>query len=93
VKTLVLISPRSDELSQVIPLELLKVGEEGCVHCVEGCESLTHRLAEMGIREGAAIRMIRPGCPCLVAVDNHRMSLRIDGSACVLVEVVNRLAT
>lgn len=78
-------------MSQVIPLELLKVGEEGCVHCVDGCESLTHRLAEMGVREGAAIRMIRPGCPCLVAVNDHRMSLRIDGSACVLVEVDNRV--
>jgi ferrous iron transport protein A len=79
-------------LSQVIPLELLLAGEEGCVHCVEGCDSLTHRLAEMGIREGAAIRMLRPGSPCLVAVDNHRMSLRIDGTACVLVEVLDRVA-
>ena len=80
-------------MSQVVPLELLKVGEEGSVHCVDGCESLTHRLAEMGIREGAAIRMIRPGVPCLVAVNDHRMSLRIDGTASVFVEVINRSAT
>jgi Fe2+ transport system protein FeoA len=75
----------------MIPLELLKPGEEGSVHCVEGCERLAHRLAEMGIREGVLIRMIRPGCPCLVAVNNHRMSLRIEGSASILVEVVNRV--
>lgn len=72
----------------MVPLELLKAGEEGSVQCVDGCESLTHRLAEMGIREGVLIRMIRPGCPCLVAVNNHRMSLRIEGSASILVEVV-----
>lgn len=78
-------------MSQMIPLELLQTGEEGAVHCVEGCEHFTHRLAEMGIREGAIVRMIRPGCPCLVAVDNHRMSLRIEGSASILVEVMNRL--
>ncbi len=76
-------------MSQVIPLELLQAGEEGAIHSVEGSESLTHRLAEMGIREGAAIRMIRPGTPCLVAVNNHRMSLRIEGSASVLVEVAD----
>ena len=80
-------------MSQLIPLELLQVGEEGSIHQVEGCESLTHRLAEMGIREGANIRMIRPGCPCLVAVNNHRMSLRIDGSASVLVEVLGRVTS
>lgn len=78
-------------MSQVIPLELLQAGEQGAIHCVDGCENLTHRLAEMGIREGAAIRMIRPGCPCLIAVDNQRMSLRIDGTACVLVEVLDRV--
>lgn len=76
----------------MIPLELLKAGEEGCVSCVEGCERLAHRLAEMGIREGVAIRMIRPGCPCLVAINNHRMSLRIEGSASILVEVVDRMS-
>ena len=80
-------------MSQVLPLELLKAGEEGSIHCVDGCESLTHRLAEMGIREGAAIRMIRPGCPCLIAVNDHRMSLRIEGSASVLVEVLPRVKT
>ncbi len=74
-------------MSQVIPLELLEAGEEGAILSVEGSETLTHRLAEMGIREGAVIRMIRPGTPCLVAVNNHRMSLRIEGSASVLVEV------
>lgn len=79
-------------MSRVIPLELLQVGEWGSVHCVDGCESLTHRLAEMGIREGVAVRMIRPGCPCLIAVDNQRLSLRIEGSVCVLVEVMDQAA-
>lgn len=76
----------------MIPLELLKAGEEGAVHCVDGCESFTHRLAEMGLREGALVRMIRPGCPCLVAINDNRMSLRIEGSASILVEVVNPLS-
>jgi Fe2+ transport system protein FeoA len=75
----------------MVPLELLQAGEEGSISCVDGCESLAHRLAEMGIREGAFIRMIRPGCPCLVAVNNHRMSLRIEGTASILVEVAGRV--
>ena len=76
-------------MSHTIPLEFLQAGEEGSVHCVEGCEKFTHRLAEMGIREGVFLRMIRPGFPCLVAVNNHRLSLRIEGSASVLVEVLD----
>ena len=78
-------------MSQIIPLELLQAGEEARVQEVEGQPEFTHRLAEMGIQAGTLVRMIRAGSPCLVAVNNHRMSLRIEGSALVLVETLDRV--
>ena len=46
---------------------------------------LIDRLEEMGLRIGVTLRMVQPGSPCIVAVGNHRFSLRIDDSAVVLV--------
>ena len=77
-------------MSQIVPLELLRAGEEGRVLDVEGERGLVVRLAEMGLREGIAVRMVRPGSPCIVAIDNHRMSFRCDEAAVVLVELESR---
>ena len=71
----------------VVPLELLAAGEEGLIHDLDGSPEFVHRLAEMGLRVGAAVRMVQPGSPCILAVGNHRFSLRIDDAAAVLVEV------
>ena len=72
---------------QIVPLELLRSGEEGRVMQVEGEHGLVNRLAEMGLREGIHIRMVRPGSPCIVALDNQRLSFRTDEAALVFVEV------
>lgn len=72
---------------QIVPLELLRSGEEGRVMQVEGEHGLVNRLAEMGLREGTHIRMVRPGSPCIVALGNQRLSFRTDEAALIFVEV------
>jgi ferrous iron transport protein A len=70
----------------LVPLELLRTGERGRIAELEGSPEFVHRLQEMGLREGALVEMLQPGSPCILAVDQHRFSLRIDEVATVLVE-------
>jgi ferrous iron transport protein A len=72
----------------LIPLEMLTAGEQGRIQEMDGTPDFVHRLEEMGLRVGATVCMVKPGSPCIVAVDNHRFSLRIEDSATVLVEVM-----
>ncbi|MCC7420500.1 MAG: ferrous iron transport protein A [Planctomycetaceae bacterium] len=75
-------------MSHVVPLELLTAGEEARIVDVEGRPELVDRLAEMGLREGVVLRMVRPGQPCILAIGNHRLSFRGDEAASVFVEMV-----
>lgn len=76
-----------DSISQILPLELLRKGETGVIHDLEGCEDVIHRLAEMGLRPGVSFTMLQPGQPCVVRVGEHRLTLRLDPSLQILVEV------
>ena len=69
----------------VLPLELLKANEQASVVELIGDEQQIHRLAEMGLRVGVAIRMLRPGAPCVLAIDGKRLSLRLGADLEVLV--------
>ena len=73
--------------NQIVPLHLLQPGETGCVCDVSGEDTLIARLDEMGLRTGAHVRMVQPGQPCIVALDNQRLSLRAADDTLVLVEV------
>lgn len=70
---------------EVLPLELLQANEEASIVELVGDESQIHRLAEMGLRVGANIRMVRPGAPCLLALDGKRLSIRLSHDLDVLV--------
>jgi ferrous iron transport protein A len=72
---------------QVLPMQLLNPGETGCITDVDGEAHLVRRLGELGLRAGVEVRMVRPGRPCIVAFDHHRLSFRGDDEAVVLVEV------
>ena len=74
-------------MTDILPLNLLVPGQSGRICDVSGEESLVHRLEELGLRPGVDVRMVRPGQPCIVAVDDQRYSLRADENALVLVEV------
>ncbi len=71
----------------VLPLELLKSNEQANIVEMSGDDGLVHRLAEMGLRVGALIRMIRPGAPCLLALNGKRLSLRLNDELQVFVAV------
>lgn len=72
-------------MENIVPLDLMAAGEVGNVVQVEGSPDVVHRLAEMGLREQARVMMIQPGSPCIVAVGDHRLSLRTDDEAEILV--------
>jgi ferrous iron transport protein A len=69
----------------VLPLQLLHANEEARVVELIGNESQIHRLAEMGLRVGVTIRVVRAGTPCLLALDGKRLSLRLSHDIEVLV--------
>lgn len=72
-------------LENIVPLDLMAAGEVGHVVQIDGSSEVVHRLAEMGLREQARILMVQPGRPCIIAVGDHRLSLRTDDDAEVLV--------
>lgn len=75
----------SFQLENIVPLTLMAVGEAGQVVQVDGSADVVHRLAEMGLREQAHIRMVQPGCPCIIALNDQRLSLRADYDVEILV--------
>lgn len=74
-------------VSAIVPLAQLRPGESGRVLDLPGNSALAARFAEMGLREGVSIRMIRSGQPCLVALGEQRLSFRGGDSDDILVEV------
>lgn len=70
----------------IIPLELLAVGERARIVDVDGDGNLVTRLNEMGLCEDAEIKMVQSGSPCIIALDNHRLSFRGDEAAMIFVE-------
>jgi ferrous iron transport protein A len=71
----------------IVPLEMMANGEQGRVCNLDGAPEFVCRLEEMGLREGARVHMVRAGSPCILAVNDHRFSLRFDHNATVLVEL------
>lgn len=69
----------------VLPIEQLKADEQASIVEMTGQDREVHRLAEIGLRVGASVRMVRPGTPCLLAIDGKRLSVRLNGSVDVLV--------
>ncbi len=77
-----MIAPNSNT---VLPINYLQSNECGDVVQLVGDDCQVHRLAEMGLRVGAKIRMVRPGAPCLLALDGKRLSIRLNDNVDVLV--------
>ena len=76
----------------IVPLDCLQAGETGRIADVEGCAETVTRLAEIGLRNGALVRMVRTGSPCILALDNQRLSFRPEECTHVFVEVVPAVA-
>lgn len=69
----------------LLPLECLRPGEWAEVCDVSGEPAWVCRLAELGIRVGSRLQMLRDGSPCLVLIGGGRLSLRGDQATAVLV--------
>ena len=74
-------------MPRVVPLESLSSGETGRVCSLDGDHEHVVRLEEMGLRAGVEVRMLRTGTPCLLAIDNQRITFRGEDAITVLVEV------
>ncbi len=79
-------------MQAAIPLEMMQSGETGRICDVDGRADDVARIEEMGLRCGTSVRMVKAGSPCLLAIGNHRLSLRCDGVVCILVEIETPLA-
>ena len=73
-------------LREVLPLDLLRVGESGKIVEIVGPVEWKHRLEELGLREGCEVRVVKSGEPCILAVGGHRLSFRPDAGTMILVE-------
>jgi ferrous iron transport protein A len=69
----------------LLPLELLPPGEWAEVADVPGEPAWVSRLAELGIRIGSRLRVLRAGSPCLLELGGCRLSLRGDWAMQILV--------
>lgn len=74
-------------IAHSMPLDLMNSGEHGVIAEVSGRPEFVVRLEEMGLHAGARIRMVRPGSPCIIELNHHKISFRLDGSGSVLVDV------
>jgi Fe2+ transport system protein FeoA len=75
----------------LLPLELLDVGEWADVAEVTGEPSWISRMAELGIRAGSRLRVLQSGSPCLFQLEGYssRLSLRGDLAMQILVRPVH----
>jgi ferrous iron transport protein A len=72
-------------LDLILPLECLRPGEWAEICDVTGEPGWVCRLAELGIRVGSHVQMLRGGSPCLVQIGGGRLSLRGEHAMQVLV--------
>ena len=64
--------------SNLLPLEVLRAGEWADVAEVHGEPHWISRMAELGLRTGSRLQVLRFGSPCLLRLDGSRLSLRSD---------------
>jgi ferrous iron transport protein A len=74
----------------LLPLELLGLGEWGDIAEVTGEPAFVGRMAELGLRSGSRLQVLRPGSPCLLRVGGSRLSLRTDLAAQILVRPLSQ---
>ena len=69
----------------IVPLDVMSAGTLGHVEEVAGAPDWVGRMAELGIRSGTRIYIVRQGSPCLVDVGGSRLSVRFDAASFILV--------
>ena len=75
-------------MEPLLPLEMLAPGDWADVSEVTGQPAWVCRMAELGIRPGCRIQILRGGSPCLLLVGGSRLSVRGDQAMQILVRPV-----
>ncbi len=70
----------------LVPLNLLGVGQTACIREILGNAEQVHRLREMGLHGGKHVEMIRGGSPCIIRLDGSKLCFRADEVTSVLVQ-------
>ena len=69
----------------MLPLESLQSGDWAEVEEVTGKPVWIGRVAELGVRVGIRLQIVRRGNPCLLRIDGSCLSLRGEPGAQILV--------
>lgn len=72
-------------MHDMIPIDLLAIGQKALVAEFVGQPDLVHRLEELGLRRGLEVEMVRPGNPCIVRLGTQKLCFRLDPATSVLV--------
>jgi ferrous iron transport protein A len=75
-------------VNDLIPLDLIGSGEWAEVAEVSGEPAWVGRLAELGVRTGSRVQVLRPGRPCILRVEGCRLSVRPGRDTQILVRPV-----
>lgn len=74
---------------QMIPLEFVQKNECARVVDIDGDPGTVHRLEEMGLQVGAVVQMVQAGRPCILRIDNQRLSFRPEAATSIFVELLD----
>jgi ferrous iron transport protein A len=74
-------------MDTLLPLDCLHSGQWAEVAEVTGEPRWVGRMAELGLRVGAVVKVLQPGSPCLLEVGGCRLSLRLDQGLQILVRI------
>jgi ferrous iron transport protein A len=72
----------------ILPLEFVPTGNWAEVEEVSGEQTWVGRMAELGLRVGCRLQVIRQGSPCLLRLEGCRLSLRRDAGRQIFVRPV-----
>jgi len=69
----------------VLPLELIRAGEWAEIEDIAGEPTWVSRMAELGVRVGCRLQVLRQGKPCLLRIGSSRLSFRDESGMHILV--------
>jgi len=72
-------------MGPLLPVHQLKAGKSARIRRLVGRPEDVHRLEEFGLRPGTMIEMFRPGNPCILRLDGHKVCLRSEDGLEILV--------
>jgi ferrous iron transport protein A len=78
-----------DQEFEVLPLSALLAGTRGQIHSITGGHELVRHLAELGLRAGTQLEMVRPGATCILRVNGTKLCVRGDQLLRVMVTPLN----